>query len=657
MSTQTAAELTIRSIILGILLTLILAMSNAYLALKLGILTSASIPAAILSMGILRFFKNPSILENNAVQTAASAGEAIAGGIVYTIPALIIIQYWHHFDYWTNFFIAATGGVLGVLFSIPLRRVLVHDNNLRFPEGRAIAEVLKTSNEKTAIRPIVYGGLIGASIELAQVAFKLLASTWSHWILVKRTIIGFGFGFSATMIGAGFLIGRDMAISIFLGAVLAWIFILPGVGLLHPEALHNASAQDALNLLWTGHMRYLGIGGMLFAGIWTFIKLIKPLGRSILTSFRTFIKQHQATEIPRTEQDLPLPYIIMGTLLITTGLFIFFRVLFPLDVIGLGGTYAPTFVFISVLYVLTFGFLFSVITAYFSGMVGVTASPGSSVVIAGILFAAWLILSAIHLFTSSTLTPDQLKAAEAITIIIGSIVTGIAAIANDNIQDLKVGQLVGATPWKQQLMLLLGVIVSALIIPPVMQLLFDVYGIAGVMPRPGMDPTHSLPAPTAAMLAAITEAMFQDTLPWSMMFSGASVIIALLGLNHILKGERFFRLSILGVAIGMYLPLATSFPLFLGGMLAYVAERRLNHLKLSPEKTNKRQQVGTLIACGLVAGSALMDVLVAVPFSLMKNSDALALVGQKFEPYSVMLSIAVTLGLGYWILKRVAYKN
>ena len=206
-------------------------------------------------------------------------------------------------------------------------------------------------------------------------------------------------------------------------------------------------------------------------------------------------------------------------------------------------------------------------------------------------------------------------------------------------------------------MLLLGVIVSALIIPPVMQLLFDVYGIAGVMPRPGMDPTHSLPAPTAAMLAAITEAMFQDTLPWSMMFSGASVIIALLGLNHILKGERFFRLSILGVAIGMYLPLATSFPLFLGGMLAYVAERRLNHLKLSPEKTNKRRQVGTLIACGLVAGSALMDVLVAVPFSLMKNSDALALVGQKFEPYSVMLSIAVTLGLGYWILKRVAYKN
>jgi putative OPT family oligopeptide transporter len=653
MSTQTPAELTKRSILLAIILTLLLAMSNAYLALKLGILTSASIPAAILSMGILRFFKNPSILENNGVQTAASAGEAIAGGIVYTIPALIIIGYWHHFDYWTNFFIALTGGILGVLFSIPLRRILVHDRDLRFPEGRAIAEVLKSSYEKTSMRPILYGGLIGASIELTQVGFKLLASAWSHWIIIKRTVVGFGFGFSATMIGAGFLIGRDMAISIMLGALLAWIFILPGVGLLHPEALLHPNASDALMSLWDNQMRYLGIGGMLFAGIWTFMKLIKPLGTSILTSIQTFTKNHHAEKITRTEHDIPTPYIIMGTLLIAAGLFLFFQMLFPLGAIGLDGTYAPTLIFIAVLYVLIIGFLFSVITAYFSGMVGVTASPGSSVVIAGILFAAWLLLSAIHLFSTTSITAEQLKAAEAITIILGSIVTGIAAIANDNIQDLKVGQLVGATPWKQQLMLLLGVAVSALIIPPIMQLLFDVYGIAGVMPRPGMDPSHSLPAPTAAMLAAITEAMFQDTLPWNMMFAGASVIISLLALNHLFKGERFFRLSILGVAIGMYLPLSSSFPLFLGGMLATITERRLTHLKLTPKATQRRRQVGTLIACGLVAGSALMDVFVAVPFSLMHNADALALVGPGFETYSVWLSVLVITGLGYWIIRRV----
>ncbi len=653
MSTQTPIELTRRSILLAVVLTLLLAMSNAYLALKLGILTSASIPAAIISMGILRFFKNPSILENNGVQTAASAGEAIAGGIVYTIPALIIIGYWHHFDYWTNFFIAVTGGILGVLFSIPLRRILVHDKDLRFPEGRAIAEVLKSSYENASIRPIVYGGLIGAAIELAQVGFKVLASAWSHWVFVKRTVIGFGLGFSATMIGAGFLVGRDMAISIMLGALLAWVLILPGVGLLHPEMLVHNHAQDALMTLWDGQMRYLGIGGMLFAGIWTFMKLVKPLSKSIIHSVQTFMKQKETEALARIEHDIPTPYIMMGTLLLAAGLFLFFQMIFPLDIIGLDGTFSPTLIFVAVLYVLIIGFLFSVITAYFSGMVGVTASPGSSVVIAGILFAAWLLLSAIHLFSASPLQAEQLKAAEAITIIIGSIVTGIAAIANDNIQDLKVGQLVGATPWKQQLMLLLGVVISALIIPPVMQLLFDVYGIAGVMPRPDMNPVHSLPAPTAAMLAAITEAMFRDTLPWNMMLGGAAVIVVLLILNHILKGARFFRLSILGVAIGMYLPLSSSFPLFLGGMLAYVTERRLQRSNLTPKAIQSRRQIGTLIACGLVAGSALMDVLVAVPFSLMHSSDALALVGPHFENYSACLSVLVVIGLSYWVIRRV----
>ncbi|MCH9689475.1 MAG: oligopeptide transporter, OPT family [Gammaproteobacteria bacterium] len=653
MQTNTPAELTTRSILIGILLTLLLAMSNAYLALKLGILTSASIPAAILSMGILRCFKNPSILENNAVQTAASAGEAIAGGIVYTIPALIIIGYWHHFDYWTNFFIAASGGILGVLFSIPLRRMLVHDSNLRFPEGRAIAEVLKSSYEKASVRPIVYGGLIGASIELAQVGFKLLATGWSHWVIIKKTLLGFGVGFSATMIGAGFLIGRDMAISIMLGAVLAWGLILPGVSLLHPDIIMHQNAHTALNFLWDNHMRYLGIGGMLFAGIWTFLKMARPLIKSIYTSLTHSLKQQHVSENVRVEQDIPMPYILIGILLLAVALFLFFQVIFPLNIIGLNGTYAPMLVLIAVLYVLIIGFLFSVITAYFSGMVGVTASPGSSVVIAGILFAAWLLLSAIQLFSTAPLTAEQLKAAEAITIMIGAMVTGIAAISNDNVQDLKVGQLVGATPWKQQLMLLLGVIISALIIPPVMQLLFDVYGIAGVMPRPGMDPTHSLPAPTAALLAAITEAMFRSTLPWNMMFGGAFVIMLLLVLNHLLKLARFFQLSILGVAIGMYLPLTSSFPLFLGGMLAYLMEYRLNRLKLTPEVTNQRRQIGTLIACGLVAGSALMDVFVAIPFSLMHSPNALALVGPHFEPYAVTLSILVVLGLGYWIIQYI----
>lgn len=651
------AELTIRSIILAVILTVLLALSNAYLALKLGILTSASIPAAIISMGILRFFKNSTILENNAVQTAASAGEAIAGGIVYTIPALIIIQYWHHFDYFTNFFIAAAGGILGVLFSIPLRRLLVNEPLLKFPEGRAIAEVLKSSSERVGIRDIFIGGALGGVLELLQSGFKIMASSWSFWFVAKRSVFGFGAGFSATMIGAGYLIGHDMALSIFLGALISWLFVLPLVSQFYPELVIEP-AHNAVILLWNSEIRYIGIGAMLFAGTWTFLKLIKPLAKSVQASFRSFIARGlEDKQLPRTDRDIPMPYIIFGVLIMAALLFLFFQFIFPLAAVGLDGDFAPTLVFVTVLYVIIIGFLLSVITGYFSGMVGVTASPGSSVVIAGMLFAAWMLLTIINYFLPLPLTEVQIKAAEAITIIIGSVVTGIAAIANDNTQDLKVGQLVGATPWKQQIMLLIGVIVSALVIPPVMQLLFEVYGIGGVMPHAGMDPSQSLPAPTAALMAAITEAVFRHTLPWTMMFIGAAIMVALLLISRITRLERFWHLSLLGVAIGMYLPLASSFPLFLGGMIAWYVKKRLARKFLEKEENNHRQQTGVLIACGLVAGSALMDILLAIPFSIFHSPEILSLVGKAWHNYALVLSLIAIILLACWFENRVCGKR
>ena len=651
---KNVAELSVRAIILAVILTVLLAMSNAYLALKLGILTSASIPAAIISMGILRFFKNPTILENNAVQTAASAGEAVAGGIVYTIPALVIIGYWHGFDYLTNFFIAACGGILGVLFSIPLRRLLVNDHSLKFPEGRAIAEVLKSSAEKAGIKDIFIGGAIGAVIELLQLGFKVLASSWNYVFLVKRSIFGFGAGFSATMIGAGYLVGHDMAMSIFLGALIAWLIALPIVSQFYPDLISGHSVEQATSLLWSSEMRYLGIGAMLFAGMWTFIKLIKPVSLSIRTSFQSSNSRRKQQQL-RTDKDVPLPFILMGVGFMAAVLFLFFQFIFPLAQAGLDHTYAPSLVFLGVLYVLIVGFLFSVITAYFSGMVGVTASPGSSIVISGMLFAAWLLLVVTDHLLPLPLSPEQIHAAEAITIIIGSVVTGIAAIANDNTQDLKVGQLVGATPWKQQVMLLLGVLISALVIPPVMQLLFNVYGIAGVMPHEGMDPSQSLPAPTAALMAAITEAVFRNSLPWNMMFVGAGIIVLAIIINHIFNLKKVLNLSILGLAIGMYLPLASSVPLFIGGMVSLLVNKHLRKRKLSQEENTGRKQKGTLIACGLVAGSALMDVLLAIPFSLLHSPDALQLVGEWWQTIGVYLSVISTIGLAWWIKRRVSY--
>ncbi len=648
------AELTFRVVLLAIILTVLLAMSNAYLALKLGILTSASIPAAIISMGILRFFKNSTILENNAVQTAASAGEAVAGGIVYTIPALIIIGFWNHFDYITNFFIAVCGGVLGVLFSIPLRRILVHDKSLKFPEGRAIAEVLKSSVEKTGIKDILVGGAVGGFIELLQTGFKVIANGWGYWFVIKRSLFGLGAGFSATMIGAGYLVGHDMAISIFFGAVISWLVALPVVSQFYPEFLNHYPAEQAATFLWNSEMRYLGIGAMLFAGIWTFIKLIRPLSASIQTSLKTYMsKESTDAQLPRTDRDIPLPYILMGVGVFAAILFLFFQFVLPLNQVGLDNEYSPTLIFFAVLYVLFIGFIFSVITAYFSGMVGVTASPGSSVVISGMLFAAWLLLVAIDHLLPLPLNTQQIQAAEAITIMIGAIVTAIAAIANDNTQDLKVGQLVGATPWKQQLMLLLGVVISSLVIPPVMQLLFNVYGIAGVMPHSGMDISQSLPAPTAALMAAITEAVFRNSLPWTMMLIGSAIILMIIFLNNFLQLRRYVNLSILGVAIGMYLPLSSSFPLFIGGMIALFVQKRLKRAIPVKEEVIIRKQRGTLIACGLVAGSAIIDVLLAIPFSIFHSPDALQLVGPSWKNTGVYLGVFSTLLLAWWIYHRV----
>lgn len=645
-------ELTVRSVLLAIVLTIVLAISNAYLALKLGILTSASIPAAIVSMGILRLFKQPSILENNSVQTAASAGEAVAGGIVYTIPALIIIQYWHHFDYLTNFFIAFSGGTLGVLFSIPLRRILVHDKALKFPEGRAIAEVLQSSSETIGIRDLIYGSIIGAVFELCQVGFKIIANSWTHWFVIKRSIVGLGAGFSATMIGAGFLIGFDMALSIFLGAIISWCIALPLVS--HGLSLTHVSLAETASFLWNNQLRYLGIGAMLFAGVWTFVKLIKPLAHNIYSSLRFFSsKSSNSQEVLRTEKDISVPFIFIGVILIAVLLFLFFQFIFPLDEIGLNGDFSPSLLFGAVIYVLVIGFLFAVITAYFSGMVGVTASPGSSIVIAGILFASWLLLSVIHYVIPLPLTSQQLVAAEAIIIIIASVVTGIAAIANDNTQDLKVGQLVGATPWKQQIMLLLGVLVSSLVIPLVMQLLFDVYGIAGVMPHEGMDASQSLPAPVAALLAAITQSVFHNRIPWDMMLVGGGIILLLIISIRVFKIQRFCQLSILGVAMGMYLPIASSFPLFLGGLIAWWVKRRLYQANDSSSAIKLRQQVGTRIACGLVAGAALLDVLLALVFSIYKSPDALCFVGKGWDVYALLLAILSTGWLAKWMRTRI----
>lgn len=643
-------EITVRVVLLAIALATILALANCYLALKIGMLTSASIPAAVISMGILRFFKDANILENNLVQTAASAGEAVAGGIVYTIPALIIVGYWTHFDYWDNLCIALLGGLLGVMFSIPLRRLLVKEPSLRFPEGRAIAEVLKISSAKASgFSQLVLGGLVGAVIELGQTGFKVLANSWQVWFVGHRAIFGFGAGFSPAMIGAGYIIGFRMCASIMLGAVLGWLLSVPVVSQFYPQYLHG-DGSHAVQLLWGDTIRYLGIGAMLSAGVFTFFSLMKPFYQSIKTSIRAMrLLKEEGAPVLRTEKDIAIKWIVAIIIATAIALFFLFSKVFPIATLGLTGS-GHAIIWGSLAYVLVFGFIFCAITAYFSGMVGVTASPGSAIIIGGMLIAGLSLLSFMQWHHAGAFSQQQLLAAEAITIILGAIITGAAAISNDNIQDLKVGHLLGATPWKQEVMLILGVVVSAAVIPPIMQLLFNVYGIAGVMPHAGMDVSQSLPAPPAAVMAALTKAMFHQSLPWNMMLSGIALVMIISLANQVLK-QYNLALSILGVAIGIYLPLASSTPLFIGAVFSLFSNRLVNQLDESDEVKKLCGHRGILIACGLVAGAALMDVVLAVPFSLLHSPDSLRLVSVSWSAMAIVLSLVVTLLLGRWFCR------
>lgn len=639
---QRLTEITLPVIGISILLAIVLAASNAYLALKIGILTSASIPAAVLSMGLLRFIRGSNILQNNLVQTAASAGEAIAGGVVYTVPALIILHYWNHFPYLESVAIALLGGVLGVLISIPLRHVLVTDRQLRFPEGVAIAEMLIVGDKKElGLKQMLLGGGIGGLLELAQTGIKAIGNTLAGWWTHGQTVFGFGFGFAPALVGAGYLIGFRTGLSIFIGAVLSWGIFVPVMSTLFPDASYITAPASAPMALWGAHICYIGIGAMVTAGLWTLGALCKPLIASMRLTLRAFHQSNSGFNIVRTERDIPMPIVLGSVLFIGVLLFFLFQQQFSVLNLGLASHHATEFFIACVIYVLLIGFIAAAICGYFSGMVGVSATPGSGIVIASMLLSAFILRCVLE-FAGASGTSIILTA-EAVTIILGAVITGAACIANDNIQDLKVGHIVGATPWRQQIMLLLGAVVASFVIPPVMELLFNVYGIGGVFPRPGMDPSQMLVAPPAAMMAAVTKGVFGHDLPWKMLSIGAAISMVTIIINLLIAKEK--RISVLGLATGVYLPWSSSTALFIGAVFALLTRKGQN------------KQQGILLACGLVAGAALMDVLLAIPMALAKNSAVLQFLPTAWHIPAQVLGVISIVAIGVWFYKNVNYKS
>lgn len=640
-------EMTFKVIVLSIILAAVLAASDAYLALKIGTTIAASIPAAVFAMGILRFFKNSNVLESNMIQTAASAGEGVAAAMAYTLPALVVTQIWTGFPYWQTALISMVGGILGVLFSVPLRRILFGMKALRFPEGTAVGNVLRVSTTGGKhFKYLIQGIGVGGVISLAQSGFKIIADEVQAWMYLGKTVFGFGLSFEPALLAAGYIIGFDVGISFITGLVVGWVILLPALGWIYGLPHEAGSAYDAVMSLWSHDIRYVGVGVLLVGGTWTLITLIKPIFRGFqqaMTASRSK-KGNPDDRLPRTERDIPLGWIIGITLALAVPTFFLVYSALINAQLNYSAYYLLFVSIITVLFIVIVGFLLSILCGYFAGLIGSTNSPLSGMIITSILLLGGLYLL---LFTGQSAA--EIGKLITVILVVTAIVTALPSISLENIQDLKSGQMVGATPWKQQVVLMLGVVVSSLVIAPVLNLLFNAYGMGGVFPRPDMDISQMLSAPQANLMATIAKGVLTGNVHWTMV--GVGAIIAVMGIiaDEIMK-KHGKRLIVLGMGLAIYLPFQVTATLFLGALISYLTKR-------SRKERQEESQSGTLLACGLVAGNALMGVLLAIPFVVMGSSDALALVTAHFEPIAIALGIIATVGSAYWIYKTACSEN
>ncbi len=607
---EPAPQLTLRAILLSIVLVVILAAANTYLGLFAGMTIASAIPAAVVSMAVLRLLGGGGILENNIVQTGASAGSSIASGVIFTIPALVILGYWQEFEYQWVFAIAGLGGLLGVIFSVPLRRSLIVDQGLAFPEGKAAAEVLKTGeNPAQGIRVLGVAALLGAFAKVgAASGLRLFPDTAAGATWVGKAIAYMGTNLSAALLGVGYIVGLNIGIVVLAGAMIGWNIAIPIYSSFFLQTdpalaaqVATASAEDAAYMIWSAQIRYLGVGAMLIGGIWTLISLRKSLFSGIKSGFAA-TRSGVTTVVADTEKDIPMKYIAIGLVLFTLPLLWLYQ-----SIVQQWTASIPMTIIMIVA-----GFLFVSVSAYMAGLVGSSNNPVSGITISTILFAALILVL--------LLGRDSPIGAVA-AIMIGAVVCCAACIGGDNLQDLKCGHIVGATPWKQQLMLAIGAVSSALIMAPVLNLLLHAYGI-GV---PTAEHPNPLLAPQANLMASVAKGIFGGELPWITIGIGAAIGAAIIVFDLWLQASgRKFRVPVLACAIGIYLPIELMVPIFLGGLLAFIVERKMGGAK-NEEEHGQIHRNGMLFSAGLITGEALMGIFIAVPIVLTGRADVLAL--------------------------------
>ena len=645
-------EFTFKAIILSILIAVILSAANAYLALKIGTTISASIPASVFALGVLRLFKKHNVLESNLIQTAASAGEGVAAAIAFVLPAMIFLHIWKGFPYWETSIITLLGGFLGVLFAVPLRRIMLNLPALHFPEGTAIGNVLRVSVQgKAGLKLLAQGSLVGGLLTFAQTGLKVVADNLQMWTFMGKSIFGFSIGFTPATLAAGFIVGFEVAVSLFTGALVGWLILLPFIGLYYGLPINVTSAYDAATQLWDAHLRFIGVGTMLVGGIWTLFRLLKPIAKGMRLSFIGFRKDLAGISGRRlrTEMDMPSTWVVFGVLVLSASMFFYtFYYLHRAHIVE-AIDYLWVVAFISVIYVVIIGFLLATISSYFCGLIGSSNNP-----LSGLLITAILLLSFLFLLIFRVRESEQAHYIASVVIVIATILAGIGSITGENIQDLKVGKMLGATPWRQQLMMAIGVCVSAFIIGPVLQLLFDAYGMGGVYPRLGMDSSQMLAAPQAGLMAAVSQGVLTRHLNWGMIIVGAILAVIIIIIDEFLK-YRNFRFPALAVGLGIYLPPEVITTVVIGGLVSFLVKKKLWQIKKrSVEEEGgviQAHQNGVLMACGMVAGSALTGVILAIPFVIIGSANALALVDQGFAPIASVLGVIVFLWLCVWFYR------
>ena len=621
-------ELTLRGLILGVLITLVFTAANVYFGLKAGLTFATSIPAAVISMAALRALRGATIQENNVVQTVASAAGTLSS-IIFVLPGMVMIGWWTGFPYWVSCAICVFGGILGVMYSIPLRRALVTQSDLPYPEGVACAEVLKVGSgehgagveeSRAGLAALLWGSVISGGFALLTATRVLASDVARNFRVGERSVSGFDFFLSFALFGIGHLIGLWCGLAMLVGALIGWVWAVPHYSSLADVANLAVSSVDSLaHDTWSHKVRFVGAGTIGVAAIWTLAKLVKPVVaglRSAMVAARTRA-QGNAALLPRTEQDIPIGIVGLASLLCVLPV----GFLLAQFVSGSGlGDHLAFLVVSGVLYIAIMSFLMSAVCGYMAGLIGSSNSPLSGIGILAVIGYGLILVFGLRAGISAA----NGKAMVAYALFVTAVVFANAAIANNNLQDLKTGQLVDATPWKQQVALVIGVIAGALIIPPILDLLNKAYGFAGA---PGPHHEHPLPAPQAGLISALAQGVIQNNVDWSLIETGGMIGVAVIAADALLRRLRpGAHLPPLAVGLGIYLPTQSTLMVVVGAIAGWIFERRADaHPR--PEAT---KQLGVLLASGMIVGEGLVGVLVASLVAFSGRDFPLSLVGDSF---------------------------